>query len=55
MASGYIPVDTPPGTAPMPLGKPAPPPTRQASSSRPPARGKRRQTRREMKLRRRAT
>lgn len=25
MASGYMPVDTPPGTAPMPLGTPVPP------------------------------
>ena len=24
MASGYLPVDTPPGTAPMPLGQPVP-------------------------------
>lgn len=25
--AGYLPVDTPPGTAPLPLGKAAPPPT----------------------------
>jgi hypothetical protein len=24
MAAGYLPVDTPPGTAPMPLGSPVP-------------------------------
>lgn len=24
MAGGYLPVDTPPGTAPMPLGQPVP-------------------------------
>lgn len=24
MASGYLPVDTPPGTAPLPLGQPVP-------------------------------
>lgn len=40
MAGGYIPVDTPPGTAPLPLGKAAPAPVGSrtgAPKSAPPA------------------
>ncbi len=35
MGSGYLPVDTPPGTAPLPLGQPAPANIRTPSISAP--------------------